>query len=184
MAVEEPSYKLEMHEGAHEVRAYPPLIAAETTVSGDRGAAVNAGFRLLAAYIFGGNVQGQSIAMTAPVVQAHERAGRIAGPLTASGKSGTWIVQFIMPAGRTLETLPAPKDSRVRLRLLSPARLAVARFSGLTTDGDLQRETAALEAFMARHGLHAAGAPALARYDPPWTPWFLRRNEIWIPISP
>jgi hypothetical protein len=184
MAVEEPPFTVGLRAGQIEVRDYPALIAAEVSVGGDRGAAVNAGFRLLAGYIFGGNVRKQSIAMTAPVVQA--RGGGVTIPMTAPvvqrGAPGAWVVQFIMPRGSTLAGLPTPNDSRVRLRALPPARMAVARFSGLAGDGDIRRETATLEAFLAQHHLRATGKASLARYDPPWTPWFMRRNEIWIPV--
>ena len=88
-----------------------------------------------------------------------------------------------MPKGYTLATLPAPKDARVRLTPVAPSRVAVARFSGLAGEGDIQKQTAALRAFITEHHLHAAGESSLARYDPPWTPWFMRRNEIWIPVA-
>ena len=185
MAVEEPPYTVEIQAGSIQVRDYPPVIAAEVTVGGDRGAAVNAGFRLLAGYIFGGNSRKQSIAMTAPVVQA--RGGGVTIPMTApvtqGGGPGAWVVRFIMPRGSTLATLPTPNDARVHLRALPAARIAVSRFSGFTADGDIRRETRALEAFLAEYHLRAAAKASLARYDPPWTPWFMRRNEIWIPLA-
>ena len=185
MAVEEPPFTIAFQSDGIEVRDYPGVIAAEVTVGGDRGAAVNAGFRLLAGYIFGGNTRKQSIAMTAPVVQARGGGETIAmtAPVTQSGGPGAWVVQFIMPKGYTLATLPTPNDARVKLRPLPPTRIAVARFSGLTGDADIQRETTALEAFIAQRHLRAAGKPSLARYDPPWTLWFMRRNEIWIPLA-
>ncbi len=184
MATPEPSYRATLQEGAIEVRDYPALIAAEVTVGGDRGQAVNAGFRLLASYIFGGNTRKQSLAMTAPVVQARAAGESIpmTAPVTQTGAPGAWQVQFIMPAGYTLATLPTPNDARVHLRALPPSRLAVVRFSGLAGESDIRLQTGLLEAFVASHHLHAAGPPSLARYDPPWTPWFMRRNEIWIPL--
>lgn len=185
MAVEEPPFTVSISAPPIEVRDYPGLIAAEVSVPGDRGAAVNAGFRLLAGYIFGGNTRRQSIPMTAPVVQARAAGENIAmtAPVVQSGGPDAWIVRFIMPRGATLASLPVPNDRRVRLVPLPPSRIAVARFSGLTGDGDIRRETADLERFMAERHLRAAGPAALARYDPPWTPWFMRRNEIWIPVT-
>ncbi len=185
MATEEPAFKVEIQAGALEVRDYPALIAAEVTVGGDRGAAGNQGFRLLAGYIFGGNTRKESLAMTAPVVMA--RAGGETIPMTApvmqGGGPGAWVVRFIMPAGRTMASLPTPNDQRVRLVAVPPTRIAVARFSGLAGEGDIKRQTADLEAFIAARHLKATGAPSLSRYDPPWTPWFMRRNEIWIPVA-
>ncbi len=183
MATEEPAFVIVSHEGKFEVRDYPALVVAEVSVTGSRDDASNAGFRLLAAYIFGANTRRQTIAMTAPVVQ--ERAGgetiAMTAPVTQSGGDGAWVVRFTMPSKYTLGTLPAPNDARVRLVPIPPQRYAVVRFSGLARLDDVGRQTEDLRAFMKRQQLRAIGAPSLARYNPPWTLWFMRRNEIWIP---
>ena len=201
MAVEEPVFELAMQEDAFEVRLYPALVAAQVKVSGTRSEAVNAGFRLLADYIFGNNQGKQKIAMTAPVMQAPSQApnpsaGADTG--TAAGKSeviamtapvmqtqtdGAWTVQFVMPKTYTLQTLPTPNNAEVRLVQLPPTRFAVVRFSGLAREADIAEKTAALNAFIDKHQLRRAGAPTVARYNPPWTPWFMRRNEIMIPLA-
>jgi hypothetical protein len=168
-----------------EVREYPPLIAAEVLVGGGRSQAVSAGFRLLAGYIFGGNTRRQSIAMTAPVVQAPAAGESIAmtAPVVQTGTKGAWTVRFLMPRGYTLDTLPTPNDQRVHLIPVPAARVAVVRFSGLAHEPDIQQKTTELRAFLAGRQLVATGPPSLARYNPPWTLWFLRRNEIMIPIQ-
>jgi hypothetical protein len=185
MATEEPTYTVAVHQDEFEVRDYPALIVAEVIVSGTRDEASNAGFRLLAAYIFGGNTRRQSIAMTAPVLQ--ERATRetiaMTAPVNQSGADGAWVVRFTMPSTYTLETLPTPNDARVRLVPVSAQRYAVVRFSGLAKPDDIERRTGTLRTFMAQQQLSAAGAPLLARYNPPWALWFMRRNEVWIPIA-
>ncbi len=185
MAVEEPPYEVVLSADAFEIRAYPALIAAEVAVGGDRNEAGNAGFRLLAGYIFGGNTRKQKISMTAPVIQAPAAGKSIAmtAPVIQSGANGAWIVRFIMPAGYTLDTLPVPDDARVRLLPLPPARVAVIRFSGLAQVADVEVKTAELLAFVAARKLRSSGPPVLARYNPPWTPWFMRRNEVMIPIA-
>lgn len=96
MATEEPAFSVVVQEGAFEVRDYPALVAAEVSVAGGRDEASNAGFRLLAGYIFGGNTRRQSIAMTAPVVQERATSGTIAmtAPVTQSGSDGAWVVRF------------------------------------------------------------------------------------------
>ena len=179
MATEEPSYRSTLQETPFEVREYPALIAAEVTVSGERSDAVSAGFRLLAGYIFGGNTRKQSIAMTAPVIQNESPNEKIAmtAPVMQSPD------RFIMPASYTLETLPTPNDPKVRLVSLPPKRLAVVRFSGLVDDNDVEQQTAVLRAFIAKQKLTAIGTPSLARYDPPWTLWFLRRNEVMLEVT-
>jgi hypothetical protein len=187
MAAEEPAFKLVSQGGAFSVREYPALVVAEVTVPGDQDSALRAGFRLLAAYIFGGNSPKQRIPMTAPVTQAPATtAERIAmtAPVMQAGGSDIWTVRFTMPAGYALQALPRPDDARVRLRALPPATMAVVRFSGRARATDVARRTALLRQYMATHDLHAAGPPTLARYNPPWTPWLMRRNEVMIPLQP
>jgi hypothetical protein len=182
MATEEPPYTAILTEGSFEIREYPSLIAAEVTVTGERSEAISAGFRLLAGYIFGGNTRKQSIAMTAPVTQTQQGNEKIAmtAPVTQSGDELGWTVRFIMPQGYTLDTLPIPNDSRVKLIALESARVAVVKFSGLAKEPDIIERTQQLKQFMQEQKLVAVGSETLARYDPPWTLWFLRRNELMI----
>ena len=182
MATEEPPYTSILTEGSFEIREYPSLIAAEVTVAGERSEAISAGFRLLAGYIFGGNTRKQSIAMTAPVTQTQQGNEKIAmtAPVTQSGNELGWTVRFIMPQGYTLDTLPIPNDSRVKLIALESARVAVVKFSGLAKEPDIIERTQQLKQFMQEQKLVAVGSETLARYDPPWTLWFLRRNEVMI----
>lgn len=118
MAVEEPKFTALVIDGACELRRYAPLIVAEVRVTGEMQAATNAGFRLLAGYIFGGNDARKSVAMTAPVTLAASTGTKIAmtSPVTIAGREGDWVVQFTMPRQWSLETLPVPDDQRVRLR--------------------------------------------------------------------
>jgi hypothetical protein len=184
MAVEEPKYSVVSREGDFEVRDYPGLVVAEVEVGGDRSDASSEGFRLLAGYIFGGNTGGESIAMTAPVTQAPAEGSRIAmtAPVTLSGDDGRWTVQFTMPSKYRLETLPVPNDPRVHLRARPPARTAVIKFSGLTGNDRVERQAERLADYLRRQKLKPTGKPSLARYDPPWTPWFLRRNELQVTL--
>jgi hypothetical protein len=184
MAVEEPAFTTILHEGAFEIRDYPALIVAEVTVTGGQKEAASKGFRLLANYIFGGNKQSQKIAMTAPVVQ--EQTGEkipMTAPVTQTKQSGAWVVRFIMPPGSSLETLPIPNDPQVQLRGLAPARLAVLRFSGLAREDDVAAKTAELLKLVKAHHLKNTEVPSLAQYNPPWTLWFLRRNEVMVPVE-
>ncbi len=186
MAVEEAPYTVVTHEGQFEVRDYPPLVAAQVTVSGDQDQAANTGFRLLAAYIFGGNHAQQRIAMTAPVEQSQAAGQKIAmtAPvIQAQGGPGSWVVRFIMPAGSTLDNLPVPNDPSVHLVALPSARFAVVRFSGLAYAGDVAQQTQALREFVTAHHWQPVGPASLARFNPPWTLWFLRRNEVMLPLQ-
>jgi hypothetical protein len=186
MATEEPSYTVSLKEGNFEVRDYPAMVAAEVSVSGDRGEASSEGFKLLAGYIFGGNTKKQNIAMTAPVVQAAAESEKIAmtAPVLQTGQSGSWTVRFLMPSSYTLDTLPKPNDARVRLLPVPATRMAVVQFSGLAREDDIVTQTGLLNTLVARYKLQALGTPVLARYNPPWTPWFMRRNEIMVAVQP
>lgn len=184
MAVEEPPFQTVLQDGAFEIRDYPALAVAEVTVTGEQKEAASKGFRLLAGYIFGGNRRKQSIAMTAPVAQepTSEKIAMTA-PVTQTQTAGEWVIRFTMPSTYSLETLPEPNDARVRLRVTPPARFAVIRFSGLARPDDVATKTAELSAWMQNQHLRDAGPPSLAQYNPPWTPWFMRRNEVMIPIE-
>jgi hypothetical protein len=184
MATEEPNYAVFLHEGACEVRDYPAAVVAEVSVAGDQSAAARKGFRLLAGYIFGGNRARQSIAMTAPV--ALEPTGEtiaMTAPVTQTRSDGAWIVRFTMPAAYSLEALPEPNDPAVKLRAVAPARFAAIRFSGLVSGAKFEARTAELLAFVEAHHLRAVGSASLAQYNPPWTLWFMRRNEVMIEVQ-
>lgn len=185
MAAEEPVFTVVHQQGAFEVREYPPLLVAEIRLSGDRNQTGNEGFRALAGYIFGGNTRRQKMAMTAPVVQVPASGETIpmTAPVIQTQEGDVWTVRFIMPRGSTLESLPVPNDPRVHVRALPAARMAAVRFSGLAHDADVRQNTADLKNFLQSQHLRPAGPAVLARYNPPWTPWFMRRNEIMIAVS-
>ena len=206
MAVEEPAFESTTVEGANEVRRYAPMIVAETWVEGDLSDGSNDGFRVIARYIFGANRSragegSERIAMTAPVTM-EARSERIAmtAPVTmdlpgtrsgdASGGAGApvvagdgrWRMHFVMPSKYTMATLPEPIDPRVLLREVPAQQFAARTFSGFVTDARVASETEALRTWMSARGLQAAGPAQLARYNPPWSIPFLRRNEILIPL--
>lgn len=184
MAAEEPAFKTVLKDGDFEVRDYPALVVAEVTVMGAQKEAASKGFRLLAGYIFGGNKRRQSIAMTAPVAQepTSEKIAMTA-PVIQTQDAGTWTVRFTMPSAYTLETLPEPNDPKVQLRRLPPERFAVLRFSGLAREADVEAKSAELVALTRTHQLRATGNVSLAQYNPPWTLWLMRRNEVMIPVE-
>ncbi len=185
MATEEPVFTVSFTRGDFAIRDYPEMVVAQVSVTGDRKDAASSGFRLLAGYIFGGNTAKQKIAMTAPVTQAAAGGEKIAmtAPVLQSGDDDNWVVRFIMPRGSTLETLPQPKNPKVHLHAIAPARMAVVRFSGLARRDTIAAATDALWGFVKAQNLQAIGSPSLAQYDPPWTLWFLRRNELLLPIA-
>lgn len=185
MATKEPPFTVQFAQGNFELREYPALAVAEVSVSGERKEAAGKGFRLLAGYIFGGNTRKLSIAMTAPVTQqaASNETIAMTAPVIQAGGDGNWVIRFIMPEGATIDALPQPNDPKVQLRMLGPERVVVVRFSGFAREDAVASNTAALQGFIAAHQLQPTGAPVLAQYNPPWTLWFLRRNEVMIPIA-
>lgn len=166
--VEHAGYSVAASAGAIEIRDYAPQIVAETTVAGERGVGLNAGFRRLAGYIFGANAREEKIAMTAPVAQ------------TRDGEA--WKIRFSMPARYSIAALPRPNDGAVTLARLPGKRMAAIRFSGLAGDADLAVQSEKLLDYVKAQGLTPKGPPLYAFYDPPWTlPWN-RRNEVMVEI--
>jgi hypothetical protein len=180
--VEQPKYKTVTSDGPIEIREYEPIITAEVDVTGERSAAIREGFRAIAAYIFGDNKPRPKIAMTAPVEQQSQKIAMTA-PVTQKSNDRNWTVRFIMPKSWTMETLPEPTDSRVRLVPVSGRRMLAIRFSGLATDGIIAQKTSELRRFASDRNINSQGEPILAFYNPPWTLPLLRRNEIMLEIA-
>ena len=169
-ALEEPAYEVVNTHDGFEVRRYGPTVQARVQTAGRDGGAASGGFRRVAGYIFGGNSERASIAMTAPV------------HMWEDGGSG-WMA-FTMPSAYNLETLPAPIDAGVRLHPTSAATVAVARFSGRTTPKKTARVEKELLGAIEREGYVAAGPAVLAVYENPWTTLpFMRRNELHLRIE-
>jgi hypothetical protein len=183
MATEEPSYRVVTQSEPFEIREYPSLIVAQVEVPGDLSEASSAGFRLIANYIFGNNiaVRGGGVNMAEPVPEKIA----MTVPVIAEGKGDqkTWLIQFVMPKQYALETLPKPNNAQVKLLAMGPQKLAVIRFTGFVGDDKVQEKTAELMAWIKSKNALPLGNPRLARYNPPWSiPW-MRRNEILIPIQ-
>jgi hypothetical protein len=183
-AIEETKYEVIESEGEFELRQYPAHVVAETLVEGDFSEVGNAAFRRLAGYINGQNRRKQTIPMTAPVSQ---EADSVKIPMTApvnQERSGEkWRITFLMPAQYTLETLPEPLDSKVELRKVPERLMAALKYSGTWSKSRYEEKTEQLIEWIARRGLKQAGERVFARYNPPFMPWFLRRNEVLIPVD-
>ncbi|MCU0757535.1 MAG: heme-binding protein [Xanthomonadales bacterium] len=184
-AIEEPAYTVVAEHEVFEVRAYAGYIVAEVQVPGSRAAADRDGFRLLFRYISGANRPAQQLAMTAPVTTTAIEPTEIpmTAPVSRIAEEGGHRVQFVLPAGYTLETAPEPTDPRVQLREIAPMRVAVIRYSGSWSARNEQRHLRQLEAGVASAGLKVVGAPVLSRFNAPYVPTFFRRNEIWLPVA-
>ena len=182
-AVEEPEYEVLRQDGDIELRAYGPTIVAETTVTGDFEGASNQAFRVLFKYIDGNNQAREEIAMTAPVAQERSEKIAMTAPVNQRAEGERWEVSFMMPADYTMDTLPEPLDSRVTLREQSPYRAAVIRYSGFWSEDNYREHLGELQRWVEQAGLEVRGEPVWARYNAPFTPWFMRRNEILLRVD-
>jgi len=168
MATEEAEYDFVQQDGDFELRDYAPQIVAEVIVSGSFSSAGNRAFRPLFNYISGDNTVQGKIAMTAPVSQR------------TSGDD--WVISFMMPAEFTMDTIPRPTNPAVKLREIPAHRMAVVRYSGRWTEKRYQSHLESLLSWVEAQGLAVSGEPVFARYNGPFTPWFMRRNEILLPV--
>jgi hypothetical protein len=180
-AIEEPKYTVVRQYDGFEIREYAPYLVAEVVVPGPSEEAGNQGFRVLAGYIFGKNKGERKIAMTAPVAQAPAPAKiEMTAPVQQAAVSGGYVVQFTMPSEYTLETLPEPLDPQVKLKEVAGGRFAVIRYSGTWSERNYKEHLEKLERGVEAAGLHTTGSPIYSRYNAPFVPWFMRRNEIWL----
>ena len=181
---EQQAYEVVEQYPTFELRRYPVYAVAEVHVAGSFEEAGNRAFRALFRYISGENRSSGSIAMTAPVIQERTGPEKVAmtAPVvqtpTEEGEEGDFAVAFVLPATVTAATAPVPTDPQVRIREV-PERLAAAvRYSGRWRESSYRHHLTTLEAGLAAAGLLPVGAPRFARFNPPFTPWFLRRNEV------
>jgi hypothetical protein len=184
MAIEKAKYTVIEKKDKFEIRQYDSQIVAETYVEGALEDVGDEGFRRLYGYISGDNTKKESISMTAPVGQeAESEKIAMTAPVGQEKRDDRWRITFLMPAEYSLETLPEPTDPLVKL-VQDPGRLMAAiRYSGTWSQEGYEENKALLEDYIQKRGLVKAGEAIWARYDPPFMPWFLRRNEVLIPIE-
>ena len=185
MAVEEAKYEVVKQEDKFEIREYAPHILAETVVAGSLEDAGSMAFKRLFRYISGDNRSGDKVEMTAPVSQAP--AGEkieMTAPVGQQYSDEGWAVSFMMPSHYTLESLPQPTDPKITLRRVPARRIAVVRYSGFWSEKGYLKQKSELAEWIRKLGLKISGDPLWARYDPPFMPWFMRRNEVMFPIEP
>ncbi|MBK1681258.1 SOUL family heme-binding protein [Rhodocyclus tenuis] len=180
----EKTYTVVRQYESFEVRDYAPYVVAEVTLPGSADEAGNQGFRILAGYIFGKNKGERQIAMTTPVTQSAEpKTIAMTTPVTQAASEGGFVIQFKMPAEYTLDTLPEPLDARIKFRETPGQRFAVIRYSGRWSDSNYNEHLDLLRKGVEAAGLRSSGSPIYARYNAPFVPWFMRRNEIWLKID-
>ena len=196
MATEEPNYTVLSQIDDFELRRYDKQLVAQTLVSGDQDSASREGFKVLADYIFGNNTApaggSSKISMTAPVTmqpnnkKSDSESQKIAmtAPVSMQQDDGKWRVQFTMPSKYTMQTLPKPNNPNITITEVPAQTYGVIKFSGLAGSKKVATKTEELQSWMQTQNLTITGEPELARYNPPWTLPFLRRNEVMIAYKP
>ena len=163
---ESPEHTVVSKEGSFEIRDYPALTLAVTPMEkrGEDGS-----FMKLFRFIGGRNDRGEKIAMTVPVVMTG----------TTSGSMGFIVPKKVAEAG-----VPTPSSPDVTITRRDAGRYAVLRFSGTGSPAASREAAERLASWMEKQGVTPGGPPLYAYYNPPWTPWFLRHNEVLVPVAP
>ena len=182
-AIEEPQYEVIRKFDNVELRHYAPYVVAEVVLNASAEDAGNQAFPILAGYIFGKNKGDKKLAMTAPVTQTAVPVRMdMTAPVTQAAVAGGMRVQFALPKGVTLATAPEPIDPRVQLRVVPAGTWAVIQYSGSWSQSNYKEHLDKLTTTLQAMGVATQGEPVLARYNAPFTPWFMRRNEIWLAL--
>jgi len=187
MATEEPEFILIFKNENFEIRQYSSKILAQVTVLGDFDDATSNGFKVLADYIFGNNLSldgNTKIEMTAPVVlEPISEVIKMTAPILAEGENKKWVVSFVMPKEYSLDTLPKPNNKDISISSIPPQKYAVVVFSGLVRESNYDEQINLLNYYVVNKNLVTVGKVQIARYNPPWTLPFFRRNELMIRIN-
>jgi len=182
-ATEEPPYQVIRKIKDVELRQYEAYAVAEVVVPGPTSEAGSQAFPILAGYVFGKNKGERKLEMTAPVTQAAVPVKlEMTAPVTQALAPGGFLVQFVLPKGVSAANAPEPLDARIVLRDVLPVQIAVIRYSGFWSESNYTEHLSKLKAVLQAENLVSTAEPVYARYNAPLTPWFLRRNEIWLAL--
>lgn len=186
IAIEEPAYEVLRTLDDVELRQYAPYVVAEVRIEADADEAGNLAFPILAGYIFGKNKGEKKFDMTAPVTQvAAPQTLEMTAPVTQTAvpdAAGSYVIQFVLPKSVSLASAPEPLDPRVTVREVPASRVAVIRYSGFWSQANYAEHLDRLRSVLKAAGVSTVGEPVFSRYNPPFMPWFLRRNEIWLTV--
>ena len=183
MATQEPTFVLESKKENYEIRKYKSMLVAETKIIAQFDDAGSKAFKILADYIFGNNKTKLKLEMTAPVTQqSPSEKIEMTAPVSQIKTQEGFLVQFTMPEKYTMETIPAPNDPRVELRVLPERKIAVYSYSGSWSESRYEEKLLEFQKELKADGVQVIGEPIFARFNSPFQLWFLRRNEIWLEV--
>lgn len=181
--IEEPAFQLIIEEGSFTIRDYKPFMIAKAKVKGRYDQAASLGFRLIADFIFGNNQEQTKISMTAPVIQRQSNLMSLQATSSEKRDEAEYEIAFVMPSQYTLATLPKPRNPSVMIEEVQPRRMAVVRFSGVFSEQVAYQKRDLLKAWLKTKGFSTLGIERVARYNPPGTPPFMNRHEVWIELK-
>ncbi len=183
--VEQAEYSVVKKARGYEIRNYPRHIVAQTTVTGSYRDSMSTGFSIVAGYIFGANIKKENIAMTSPVVMEGGASEKIAmtAPVMVGGENETRTISFGMPKSYTMDTLPTPSDSQVKIVEIPDKKFAVLRFSGYRTDSRIQNMEKKLLELLSQDKVEVISKPSYAGYNAPGTPPWMTRNEVLVEVK-
>ena len=170
MTAEQPYTTIKKYPG-FEIRHYPSYVLIQVRTKGEFSRAANMAFSPLVNYISGRNETREKFAMTAPVLHAPEKDFK------------SLVVSFVLPEGVSVKDLPIPSDAQVSVQNVEAHYAAANRFRGMASEEHFKSYGEKLEAEVKAAGLEAVGDVFYARYDPPWKPGILRRNEAIIALK-
>lgn len=156
-------YQVVRSDGKFQLRDYPALTVVETPMTGNRDGN-DGSFMRLFRFITGGNQVQQKIAMTTPVFMSRSETNS--------------TMAFVMPVKMKTAEVPRPSDGAVAVRELASGRFAVLRYGGGRNQQKESESLVRLKAWMQQEKLSVLSLPVYGYFDPPWTPAFLRRNEV------
>ncbi len=181
LAIEEPSFQVIKKGNDFEIREYAPNLVARVDVTGDFDSAGNQGFKILADFIFGNNKAKAKINMTAPVAMSEKIDMTV--PVAMAGDHGRYQVEFTMPRKFTKATLPEPNNPQVQIIEVPSKIRAVHKYSGTWSEDEYLKHKTQLISLLKQAGYEPVGEAVFSRFDPPFIPWFLRHNEVWIEVK-
>ena len=90
---------------------------------------------------------------------------------------------FYLPGEYEAGSAPTPTNPAVSLTVEPPRTLAVLPFSWYATPGRTERKRRDLLRAVRAADVEPVGEPFLLQYDDPWTPPFMRTNEVAVAVA-
>ena len=180
--VEIPKFRLLSTHDNIEIREYNAMLIAEVEIVGEREEAIGQGFKILADFIFGNNIDNNKIKMTAPVIQQPSKKIKMTAPVIQQPSDKGWKVSFVMPSSYSIDTLPKPINNKIEIKQIPENKMVVITFNGKNEEKNISKHEAKLMDFITKNNLKCVKAPIYAFYNPPWTLPILRKNEIMFEI--